>query len=381
MSDVLTGAASGAVIIVNAAVQFSMRKLAKLEKHHNFEHSEESLATRIFILLFLNTGIVVLVTNSQLFSNLDLLAQFAANCISDTRKDFSTGWYEQVGSTITLIMCFTVFTIHFAPTFRYVRAQRRRKAQSPMCVTQNQLNELYTGPEFHLSSRYAQLLNIIFVTLLFGSGIPVLYFTGAVAMLVAFWYEKKLFASFYRTPPQYNEVLGRQTTAMLPYAAMMHLLMAMWMFGNQSIFVSTEYDSDSSSTIHTSAKKALDLAFLSGGFPLSAELLKQQHVWPLLVTFTVLISLLVLNRVKNGVCGILSNIISCLTCGHFHGLSPAEVRRLNKVSISYSDALEHDRIKAQNLDQVIAKEPYIMNGLTSYNILENRWGAGRRHLQ
>lgn len=45
---------------------------------------------------------------------------------------------------------------------------------SLICCIQEQYNALYEGAEFDLESRYALLLNTLFVTLLFSTGLPIL---------------------------------------------------------------------------------------------------------------------------------------------------------------------------------------------------------------
>lgn len=42
----------------------------------------------------------------------------------------------------------------------------RRKA----AITQSQMNKAFESPDFELASRYGELLNLIFVTMLFGGG-------------------------------------------------------------------------------------------------------------------------------------------------------------------------------------------------------------------
>lgn len=82
---------------------------------------------------------------------------------------------------------------------------------------------LFTGPEFLLSTRYAQVVNTvvpplwyllvvcslppnhtcpqIFVTLLYCSGLPILVPICVCSLAVSYWVDKTLLCRFYRTPP------------------------------------------------------------------------------------------------------------------------------------------------------------------------------------
>lgn len=90
-------------------------------------------------------------------------------------------------------MALNIFTPHLAPLGRYVWTKLKRScskvdrlqpiqwpdmsphalvAEQTLCTpsSQREMNDLYTGPDFHLSIRYAQLLNSVFVTVMYSSG-------------------------------------------------------------------------------------------------------------------------------------------------------------------------------------------------------------------
>ena len=46
------------------------------------------------------------------------------------------------------------------------------------------------GPSFFIEIRYAQILNMVFVTFLYGSGLPLLYLFGMVEMFLIYWVDK-----------------------------------------------------------------------------------------------------------------------------------------------------------------------------------------------
>jgi len=56
--------------------------------------------------------------------------------------------------------------------------------------------------------KYAALLNIVFVTMLFGFGIPILFPIAAAAIFILYLVEKSMLFYAYRLPPMYDERLS-----------------------------------------------------------------------------------------------------------------------------------------------------------------------------
>lgn len=56
-------------------------------------------------------------------------------------------------------------------------------------ATQEQLLELFRGPEFRLGDRYPDILLILFVTLMYSGGIPVLIPCAAVGFWASYYID------------------------------------------------------------------------------------------------------------------------------------------------------------------------------------------------
>jgi len=68
-------------------------------------------------------------------------------------------------------------------------------------VIQEDYEEQYKGPEFNLQMRLGQVMTIIFVTLTYSSGLPVLYFVNFLVFLAFYWTDKYMLLRFYRKSP------------------------------------------------------------------------------------------------------------------------------------------------------------------------------------
>jgi len=68
-------------------------------------------------------------------------------------------------------------------------------------IIQSEYEDLYTGPDFILQVRYAQVLATIYVTLAYSSGMPALYLLNFFILVVQYWVDKILVFNYYKKTP------------------------------------------------------------------------------------------------------------------------------------------------------------------------------------
>ena len=139
---------------------------------------------KTFVVLFINTGFVVLIVNST-FGKVRFSEQ------NGTEKDgdggfssFSTLWYSQVGVSITLTMCLDMFTPHLPKLFqafvrqpikkRCLKNRRKCKGMRKKSAMQEDVNEIFDGITFVLPVRLATVLNTLAMTISYSGGLPAL---------------------------------------------------------------------------------------------------------------------------------------------------------------------------------------------------------------
>jgi hypothetical protein len=52
---------------------------------------------------------------------------------------------------------------------------------------QSEWNKLYTGPEFSIDSKYVGVLVMIFIALMYGSALPLLYIVSLLYFIFRYW--------------------------------------------------------------------------------------------------------------------------------------------------------------------------------------------------
>jgi hypothetical protein len=239
IAQLLLGLAALSYIVVNAILSVLIRRLVRAEKHRSRQDQDCAIVLRLFGLSFVNTSLLPLVLSSQWF----LSWMGLSNSLQGV-TDFDSQWYETVGVMILLTVSATVVAPHIEPIYLYWQHYQKRRAgskQVKQAYSQTELNKLYLGPEFPIAIRYAQLLNLFFVTFVYSAGMPIMYVMGAIGFLVSYWVDKIVFIRLYRTPPDYDISIGTGATQLLPYALLLHLMIAGWVYGNEQIFISKDY--------------------------------------------------------------------------------------------------------------------------------------------
>ncbi len=65
-------------------------------------------------------------------------------------------------------------------------------------TTIQQYVEIYSGPVFFIHYKYSSILNITFVTMMYGLGIPILFPIAAISFLTLYLVEKVMIYYSYR---------------------------------------------------------------------------------------------------------------------------------------------------------------------------------------
>jgi hypothetical protein len=174
---------------------------------------------------------------------------------SSFSEDFDRKWYQQVGSKIIITWLANIVSPHLihlalSPLLFYLR---KRKAK--LAIIQKDMNQLFLGPSFDVTAKYAIALNTIFVTMFYCSGMPLLLFLGSFSLFSQYWSYKYLrkrrkskenlfiFLIFFFSvlrynskPPAYDHTLNQSISRYLPLAAIMHLAIGTYAYGCENIF-------------------------------------------------------------------------------------------------------------------------------------------------
>jgi hypothetical protein len=227
------------VVAVNFVIQVLFRALSTFEKHRTITEQLASRILKIFFAQFLNTGIIILFLNASLteYGKRGLVFQ-------GVYDDLTPLWYRNVGSTILGTMVINIFSAPGVKVIEnFLRALGRCKDRScgfderkTKQKSQKAYEALYMGSEFTIDVRYAQILNMVFICMLYSSGMPLLYVIGFLQLLLSYFVDKYFVLKSCKKSANFDEKMDILVKNTMVYAAIIHLIFAIWIYGSPAIF-------------------------------------------------------------------------------------------------------------------------------------------------
>jgi hypothetical protein len=179
----------------------------------------QSKATRVYMAQVMNTAVLAALINSNLpvFADIRTAEHF-------DHSNFE--WFAKVGAPMTKTMAvqFTVpWIAHFAfsQIFKFQAWLGNR-----MAVTQNRLNQSREPLSWDIAAGYGEVLMAMTVTLLYGPGVPLLYWGAAFGFTVRYWMDKWACLRVYKRPPLYGHEVMTSFDKILALVAVVHCMVA-----------------------------------------------------------------------------------------------------------------------------------------------------------
>lgn len=281
---------------VNMVLTSVTNRLTALEHNDSSDTEAAQLITKVFVAMYLNTAILLLLAYGKLSGGGPLAkAVRALGILAGAYSDFSANWYADVGVQLTVTSLIAAVSPHLQPLATYfvlqplsrLLAQRAAAAGRPTCVMQSDLNQLYVGPRFDVTERYPQLLNILFFAMTYSTGMPLMLLFALLFFSLSYLVDRFLLLRFYRRPPQRDERLQRTVNRILPYALLVHLAMAVWMLGSTELFGIDTL----SPALQSSVKRGTDSA--AAGSSSLSDKIGRGFTFPLFLSWVLLLAYLV----------------------------------------------------------------------------------------
>lgn len=229
------------IIFMNFFIKLIMRKLSSFEKPKSQTEIQTKIFKKIFILMFINTAILPFLVNLN-------IEDFSQYVFKGEFNDFKREWFIKVGNLILTLMIISLGSPHLIYlVIAYPIGCFCRKYCYKSKKTQYELNMLYTGPDFDISTRTAQIFNVIFTCFLYSGGMPLLNCICFIYLIIIYYTDKFLMLRHFKRPPFYTQDIYIAAFQILPWAVVFHCMVSLFMYGNNEIF---QVDSKLNKTIH-----------------------------------------------------------------------------------------------------------------------------------
>jgi hypothetical protein len=76
-------------------------------------------------------------------------------------------------------------------------------------------------------------MNVTFVTMMYGMGMPILFLVAAFNYFILMSLERLLVAYFYQLPPTLDDKLTKNAIGILKFGSLLYLFVGFWMLSNK----------------------------------------------------------------------------------------------------------------------------------------------------
>jgi hypothetical protein len=92
---------------------------------------------------------------------------------------------------------------------------------------------MYSGPDYLMHFKYSSILNVVFVTFMYGLAIPLLFPIAVLYLIVMYCIEKLCITYYFKRPPMFDEKLNNSALSTLKWAPIFMMAFGWWIMGNQ----------------------------------------------------------------------------------------------------------------------------------------------------
>jgi len=96
--------------------------------------------------------------------------------------------------------------------------------------------DLYSGADYVIHFKYSGVLNIVYITMMYGMGMPILFVLAAFNFFNQWVCERLIVAYQVKLPPALDDKLTNNAIEMLKYAPILLLFNGYWMISNKQIY-------------------------------------------------------------------------------------------------------------------------------------------------
>lgn len=186
----------------------------------------------------MNTAILILLINAN-FEQLKILG--LVTYFNGAYPDLTYQWYSDTGKGLIFTMLINVLSPLLTFFINYFMLQYYRCKDKGCCKgkyhtkqkTIQKYVDLYAGPDYFIYNKYTSILNVIFVTFMYGLAMPLLFPICFLFLMVFYFFDKLLITYFFKKPPMYDDKINRNVISILKWPPVFMVCFGFWVMGNK----------------------------------------------------------------------------------------------------------------------------------------------------
>lgn len=166
--------------MINFYIKITFRFLAKFEKYKSLTHETESIFKKLFIALFVNMAILLLLINAN-FQDIgfireisDALPIIGTLIFNGEYDDLERGWYPRVGLAFLILVISTIISNMISSAFWEGFRIYKRRISAKKKLLQADMNASMLGGIFEIDAKYSMTLAMVFLCHMYFGPIPLL---------------------------------------------------------------------------------------------------------------------------------------------------------------------------------------------------------------
>lgn len=195
------------VVTINMVLGKIIRILSAYEKHETYSKYHLSVATKLTIAMFINTGIVPMFVNfgrKNWFKPGGLMVDIT----------FNIGFISVYGPFINLINPFHLM--------KKVRKFYEKSKGRSSTLTQRQANQLFEGPALDIAQRYANTMLLFLLIVFYSFPLPFISLFGIIGVFYQYSVEKYLLLRRHKMPEPLGPTMAMFFISSVPYVCFLY---------------------------------------------------------------------------------------------------------------------------------------------------------------
>ena len=226
------------IVAINVVLKLVIIELIKWVGEDTCSAQKSSITEYVFLAQFFNTGFLITLVNADLTEH---HPYWLTKYFKGPFHDYMPLWYIDVGLKITqtmviqCIMPYVTLTVGFlVPAIKsYLDTKGTGDAYVTKQTSMIKYKMVYQGQDYLIHFKYSDALNVVYVAMTYGLGIPILFPLAAVTLLNQRICEKITVAYNVRQPPAMDDTLSKKALQLIKWAPLFLLFNGYWMLSNQ----------------------------------------------------------------------------------------------------------------------------------------------------